>query len=291
MKKTGRFLLACGILILAVPALYAQNDSQTSSLKGMTLNGATGLYTVPSGRIGWERSADVGLDLGGSFNFIEHNGVVKAGLSLFKWVELTGAVDFQPMDEEYLTIPRAGLRYSYKDGDFDNDIIFGAKVQFPTGKTAVALGGNLQVLSRDEHWRSAGQIYAAATYGGSFFDWPAEVSLALGYTFTKEGHKDIDFGMGFDMVLMPNVLKNFVHWIVDFSNFSYSVDSMGIDPWYRGDLNTGIRVDLAAIPALKKFKFNVDLMLLDILDDDDAQTGGRTVAVNLVFGVPLKQAR
>ncbi|MDR2159540.1 MAG: hypothetical protein LBP23_05700 [Treponema sp.] len=291
MKKIGRLPLVCGILFLVVPVLCAQNTgSQVPSLKGMTLNGATGLYTVPSARTGWERSADVGLDFGGSFNFFEHNGIIKAGLSLFKWVELTGAVDFQPMDDHYPANTRAGLRDSLDDDQFDNDLVFGAKVQFPTGKTAVALGGNVQFLSRDEHWRPAGQIYVAATYGGSFFDWPAEVSAALGYTFTKESHKDIDFGMGFDMVLMPNVLKNFVHWVVDYSNFSYSVDSVGTNTWYRGALNTGIRVDLASIPALKKYKFVVDLVFLDILDDDDSllKGGGRTIGVSAVFGLPLK---
>jgi hypothetical protein len=287
MKKTGRLILVFGILCFAVPVLCAQNAG--TSLKGMTLNGATGLYTVPSGRIGWERSANVGLDFGGSFNFIEHNGIVKAGASLFKWVELTAAVDLQPMGGTYAPNSRAGLPYSFDDGKFDNDLLFGAKVQFPTGKTAIAVGGNVQALSRDEHWQAAGQIYAAATYGGTFFSWPAEVTAALGYTFTKKGHSDFDFGMGFDMVLLPNVLKNFVHWVVDYSNFSYSVDSLGTDPWYRGALNTGIRVDLASIPALGKFKFIVDLMFLDILDGDNGWSGGegRTLGVALVFGLPL----
>ncbi|MDR1618407.1 MAG: hypothetical protein LBS06_05090 [Treponema sp.] len=290
MKKTGRPAFVFGILFFAVPALYAQETGSGASLNGMSLNGATGLYTVPSARIGWERSADVGLDFGGSFNFIDHNGIAKAGASLFKWVELTAAVDFQPMDGTYSLIPNTGLRVSSDGDDFDNDAIFGVKIQFPTGKTAVALGGNVQLLSRDEHWNTAGQVYAAVTYGGLFFSWPAEVSMALGYTITGENHKDIDFGMGFDLVLMPDVLNHFVHWVADFSNFSYSIDSMGTTPWYRGTLNTGIRVDLARIPALNKFKFAVDLMFLDILDDDDNQAGrGRTFGVAMVFGLPLKQ--
>jgi hypothetical protein len=46
---------------------------------------------------------------------------------------------------------------------------------------------------------------------------------------------------------------------------------------------------LARIPALNRFKFVVDLMFLDILDDDDDQLRkGRTVGVAMVFGIPLK---
>jgi hypothetical protein len=263
-------LVFCAIFFI-VPALAAQTGTGTSSLKGMTLNGSTGLYTVPSGRIGWERSADAGLDFGTSYNFFSENPMVKAGVSLFKWVEITGAVDLQPKE----------------DGKNNTDGIMGAKLQFPTAKTAIALGGNIQFLNYRGDYRTAGQIYAAVTYGGEFFTWPAETTLALGYTFREDDNgimdKDnIDFGMGIDLLLIPGVFGKFVHWIADFSNFSYSDQPLGENAWNRGCLNTGIRIDIAAVPALSKFKFTFDFIMLDILDTD------RSIAMGLTFGLPLK---
>jgi hypothetical protein len=271
VKKPCGFLLFFCAVLFAAPVLSAQAKSGSSSITGMTLNGSAGLYTVPSGRIGWTQDADIGLDFGGSYNFFSENPIVKAGISLFKWIEITGAVDLQPKT----------------DDENNTDGILGAKLQFPTAKTAVAIGGNVQFLNNRGDSRTAGQMYVAVTYGGEFFTWPAVTSLALGYTFREDDDgitdKDnIDFGMGLDLLLIPEVFGNFVHWIADFSNFSYSDQPLGENAWYRGCLNTGVRVDIAAIPALKKFKFNFDFMLLDILDTD------RTIAMGLVFGVPLK---
>jgi hypothetical protein len=269
VNKTGRRVLFFCVFFLVVQALSAQTGS--SSLKGMTLNGATGLYTVPGGRIGWEQSADVGLDFGASYNFFSENPIIKAGVSLFKWVEITGAVDLQPRE----------------DDENNTDGVMGVKLQFPTNKTAVALGGNLQFLNYRGNYRTAGQIYTAVTYGGEFFTWPAETTLMLGYTFRNDDNNtadkdNIDFGMGIDLLLIPDVLGNFVHFITDFSNFAYSDQPLGENAWYRGSLNTGIRIDIAALPALNKFKFVFDFIMLDILDTD------RTIAMGLVFGLPLK---
>jgi hypothetical protein len=93
--RTFLLILTAG---LAVSALSAQ----TSSLKGMSLNGATGLYSIPSGRIGWERTSDLGLDLG--YHAIIDNKathIPKVALSLFKWVELSAAFDIQPDGYNY----------------------------------------------------------------------------------------------------------------------------------------------------------------------------------------------
>ena len=46
--------------VLAVPGVGAQSQS----LRGMSLNGATGLYSIPTGRAGWEKTSSFGLDLG-----------------------------------------------------------------------------------------------------------------------------------------------------------------------------------------------------------------------------------
>jgi hypothetical protein len=261
---TGLFIF--GMALAAIPAAFAQSESGAASLGGMSLNGAAGLYTVPSGRVGWDKRADVGLDFGTSYNFFSENPVAKMGLSLFNWVEITGAVDFQP-----------------KINDQNNiDGILGVKLQFPTKETAVAMGGNVQFLTRQDEYATAGQMYVAVTYRGDFFSWPAETSLALGYTFREEDNHNIDFGMGFDMILLPGVFRNFVHWIVDFSNFTYSDQPLGSNAWYRGCLNTGFRIDISAIPALNSFKLVFDLGLLDILDSD------RSIAMGFSFGLPLK---
>jgi hypothetical protein len=259
MKKKFFVLV---ILSAALTGAFAQSKS----LNGMSLSGAAGLYAVPSGRIGWDQRADVGLELGTSYNFFSQNPIARAGLSLFNWVEITGAVDFQPKSQDK----------SNTDG------ILGLKLQLPASKTAVALGGNVQFLTSLDHHSTAGLLYVAVSYGGEFFAWPAETSMALGYTFLEGGNDNIDFGMGFDMILIPDVFKNFVHWVVDFSNFSYSVQALGANAWSRGCLNTGFRIDISALPALKNYKFVFDLMLLDILDS------GRSIGLGFSFGLPLK---
>jgi hypothetical protein len=262
MNKKLRLLAVCGILVCAGPfAAYAQNN-----LKGMSLNGATGLYSIPTGRIGWER--DVGLDLGVSYNFTAENPIAKMGISLFKWVEISAAVDFQPE----------------RGGGNNTDGIIGAKLQFPGAKTALAVGGNVQFLNGVYGYESAGQLYFAASYSGTFFSWPAETTFVLGYTFRENNRtKDnIDFGMGFDMIVLPDIFQRFVHLVLDFSNFSYSADALGADASARGCFNTGLRIDIAAIPALSKIKLAFDFVALDLLDTN------RSLAIALNFGVPLK---
>jgi hypothetical protein len=285
MTMKSRGLIFFIILGACVPALMAQTQTQ-QTLKGMSLNGATGLYTVPSGRIGWERSSDLGLDFGyhtiigkspsqyfGDDDY-SLNHILKINASLFKWVELTGTFDIQPKYPE--------------PNPQNNDMLIGFKVQLPTTATAVAIGGNFQAINLGSNVRdySAFQIYAAFSYAGTFFTMPAETTLAIGKTFgigdNYDTGTDIDFGMGFDLIVAPKVFKNFVHWIIDFSNFSYSADAWGVRTSYRGALNTGLRIDLASIPALNKYKFVIDALLADIFDENN-----RAFSLGLVFGLPI----
>jgi hypothetical protein len=303
MKKKGLFLFVIITVFFLVPSLSAQTSSDISSLKGMSFNGAAGLYTVPSGRIGWGRSADLAFDFGVSYNFFNYNPVAKLGVSLFKWVEITSAFDFQ----------RHIDGWSAKDNGKhlnNTDIIIGLKVQLPFEKTAVALGGNVQLVNHgleyysgnlDDDFRLAGQIYAAATYPGNFFGMPAETSLALGYTFFKGSGSNIDYGMGFDLDLLPDIFQHYIHWIIDYSNFGYSIDSPPNEswpigggrngnfnshdgPWYRGILNIGLRIDLSVIPVFNKFKFSADIVATDVFDDEK----NRSLVVGVVFGFPVK---
>jgi len=264
MKKQlvyGILLASLG-LVLAAPQLAAQ------SLKGMSLNGATGLMSIPSGRIGWEHSADLGFDLGYHAVFDDNDDdiahIPKASVSLFKLAEVSFA-------------------YDTNGGDDNEDIIIGGKIQLPTGRTAVAIGGNVQARQRAGDSRNSQQIYLAATYPGDFFGMPAETTMTVGKTLGDDNPGDdaVDFGMGFDLQLFPDVFQGYIHWINDFGNFSYSLDAAGANAGNRGVFNTGIRIDIAANPAFSRYKFVIDAMMTDALDEN------RAFALGLAFGAPI----
>ena len=120
MKKT--VLITVLIVSVAVPAVFAQ------SLKGMSLNGQTGLIGIPSGRIGWERTSDFGFDLGYHAILDDDTAhIPKASISLFKVGEISFA-------------------YDTNRGEDHEDMIIGGKIQLPTDRTAVAIGGNFQMI-------------------------------------------------------------------------------------------------------------------------------------------------
>ncbi|MCG8479049.1 MAG: hypothetical protein MI724_08140 [Spirochaetales bacterium] len=254
---------AVALIVLTAPLTSAQ------SLKGMSLNGATGLIGIPSGRVGWERTADLGFDLG--YHWIQDDDesahIPKASISLFQ----VGEVSFA---------------YDTNRGDDEEDWILGGKIQLPTSGTAVALGANFQSAQSGGDTETAQQIYLAATYPGTFFRMPAETTFVVGKTFGDApgvpGDEAIDFGMGFDLVLFPEIFQGYIHWINDFSNFSYSVDAVGAEAGIRGSFNSGIRIDLAANPNLSRFKFVIDAMITDALDDN------RTFGLGLAFGAPIR---
>ena len=271
MKKWKMGLLILAVAVVFVPAMSAQ-----SSLKGLSLNGTTGLYNIPSGRISWERSSDFGLDFGYHTIFSgRNNHIPTITVSLLKWVELAGAFDFQPQQRQ--------------QGD-EFDFIISGKFQLPTKLTAVAIGGNYQHINHGTTVstpneiisRNAGQIYLATTFAGNFFSMPAETTVVVGYTFKNGGGDNIDFGMGFDLVLFPQAFQQYAHWVLDFSNYSYSDNPWGADAGSRGCLNTGIRFDLSHLPGLGKYKFVIDIMLLDAFDSD------RSFSLGGAFGIPLK---
>lgn len=268
------------LALLFLGALSAALHAQ--SLDGMTFNGAAGLYAVPTGSTGWGRVTDLGFDLGISYDFINKNPILKAGFSFFKLVEITVAEDFQ-REAAWISGPDTKRYNNY-------DTIIGVKLQLPASKTAIALGGNLQLLNHGQKdhdelysWR-AGQVYLAATYAGLLFNMPAETTLVLGYTFYERSGSSIDYGMGFDLVLLPSVFQRYIHWITDFSNFSYSMDPQGINALHRGSLNTGLRLDLGAVPPLaNRVKFTIDIAAVDIFDDPD-----RSFALGAAFGFRLR---
>ncbi|MCL2067375.1 MAG: hypothetical protein FWG99_07925 [Treponema sp.] len=289
MKKP--FVTVCLFLsvLIFIPCVAAQE-----TLKGQSLNGSTGLYSIPTGRIGWERTSDLGLDFGYRA-IINDSGIThipSVALSLFKWIEISTALDLQPRIDVF----ERGQRREQRN----EDLLFGLKIRLPTNvnnprNPAVALGLNAQLINflNNNFEYKAFQPYIAITYLGAFFAMPAETTVVIGKTFYHgypTNNTDVDFGMGFDLVLFPDVFGNFVHWIIDIANFDYSDNSWpnnmykGTGPaWYRGIVNTGIRVDLASIPALKNFKFVLDFAFNDLFD----QTS-RSFTIGAVFGFSIK---
>ena len=250
------FLLVTG---LALTALSAQ------SLKGMSFNGATGLIAIPSGQIGWERTANIGIDVG--YHAIiddETAHLPKASVSLFKLAEISFVYDTQ-------------------FGNDNEDIVLGGKLQLPTTGTFVAIGVNFQMLKQGGNNDNVTQIYLAATYPGNFFGMPSMTTVVVGKSFGDPIPKsDIDFGMGFDLLLFPKIFQNYIHWVTDFANFSYSAQAVGANAAQRGTFNTGIRIDLGSIPAFRKYKFVIDAILTDAMDDN------RAFALGVAFGAPLQ---
>ncbi len=253
-------LLAVLFIIAALP-VFGQ------SAKGMSLNGATGLIAIPSARIGWEKSAEFGLDAGyhAVLDDPESTNIIKASISMFKFLEVAAAYDTQ------------------EDSD-NSDLLFNLKAQLPfKSSSAVAVGANYQSLKIADQEETVTQIYLATTYPGTFFKMPAETTVTVGKTFGDIADDDnIDFGMGFDLLLFPDVFNDYVHWINDFSNFSYSLNAYGADAGYRGAFNTGIRIDMSKIPSLAEYKFVIDAIVTDALDSN------RAFALGGTFGMALK---
>lgn len=260
MRRTTLFLVAVLLLFTLASPVFGQ------SLKGMSLNGATGLWNIPSARIGWERTADLGINLGyhALLDDGENANIPKASVSLFQLGEISFAYDAQPEDDH-------------------NDLIFGGKFQLPIDRaSAVAIGFNIQQLEFGGVEEDAQQIYLAATYPGDFFGMPAETTVVLGKSFGDPIPDEwIDFGMGFDLLLFPDTLQGYVHWISDFANFAYSWDPYPRGVIDRGVFNTGIRIDVAANPALSEYMFVIDVLATDLLDE------ARSLGLGIAFGAPI----
>jgi len=281
MKKIITFAILVLTSLIFIPFVSAQTSTGS---RGQSINGSTGLFSIPSGRIGWEGPGDFALDLGYRAVINNDAGVAHIPaftMSLLKWVELSMAFDIQPEQKYYQNY--------YQDKE-NNDLLLGLKVRLPTtGKTSIAIGTNLQLINfdNDEHDYNAYQPYIAITYPGTFFTMPAETTIVFGKTlYSGDNNSNIDFGIGFDLILFPDVFKNTVHWIIDFSNFAYSDHAWpnyrlepSTETLWRGILNTGFRIDLSTIPALSKFKFLLDLIFNDLFDD-----GSRSFTIGAVFG-------
>ena len=241
----------------------------SQSLKGLSLGGTTGLITTPTGRIGWEQSSDLGLDIGYHFStdrgFGEDENIINVAVSMFKKLE-------------------AGLTFDSQSGDNASDLILFGKFQvFNDGQSGMAIGANLQLLDfASEVDRKFSQVYLASTYSGDFMEIPASTTIVFGKTFDIEAglNDQIDFSMGFDMALFPQVFNGYVRWISEFANYSYSADSRITNANARGAFNTGLRIDILGGSA---YKLVIDATLMDVFDE-----GIDKFAIGGSFGFSLR---
>jgi len=282
MKKSFLFISLIFLILIFLQTIFMPSvltAQAGSGFRGQSINGATGLFTVPSGRIGWSESGNAGLDFGyrAVINYdagVSHIPAVT--LSLFRFIELSAAFDTQPVVDTHK----------------NNDLLLGIKFGIPAGGTSIALGANVQLLNLGGTYNYyAYQPYAAITFAGSFFSMNAETTIVLGKTLYSGGPEidsNIDFGMGFDVLLFPDVFDQFVHLIIDFANFSYNDNSWPNNAHrhtptvWRGILNAGLRIDLSAIKILNKYKFLIDMVFNDLFD-----AGSRSFTAGAVFGLNL----
>jgi len=293
MKKISAFVVFIAVFISFASAQSDTPSSAVVPFRSQSLNGSTGLYSIPSGGLGWEGGSKFGFDAGYRAMINNDSGIAHipaVTISFFNWVEISSAFDIQP-----------DIHYNGEDQK-NSDLLLGLKVKLPTTaknskNPSIAIGGNFQLVNlnneKGDYSYNAYQPYVAVTYNGSFFNMIAETTVVFGKTFYSHGPDNdwnFDFGMGFDLIIFPDVFGNVVHWVTDFANFSYSDNSWvnklyskSGSAWYRGIVNTGIRINLAAIPALSKFKFAIDLAFNDLFDD-----GGRSLTAGAVFGFAVK---
>ena len=248
-----RFIIA--VLLIAILALggVSAQSVKAAAINDMTLNGSTGLIIVPDAHIGWENSK-FGLDVG--YGFVWTGGqnfdhLPRFAISLFQKFELTGLIQV--------------------NHDKIQNFVFGGKFQLTRkGRTALALGGDFEWFDpfTPSSGHNSSKIYFAATYGGNFFGLPAVTTATIGWQMFEYGSFSSQFiyGMGFSLSLFPNAFKDFVYWVTDFANFSYTVAGAHIYASGRGAFNTGIRIH-----PIKSGRFNmvIDILGTDLLDDGE----------------------
>jgi len=231
---------------VTVISLMLTSESFARSFRSPSFGGATGLIATPTAYTGWT-NANIGVDA--SYHYIADGD----GYHIPK------------VNVQFLNVVEAGFAYDVQPNDDNNDFLIHAKFNFlKRNSSALAVGGNVQLLKVNDQSFQDFQLYLAATYSGSFFSMPAETTLVFGKTFGDDRNdSNIDFSMGFDLLLFPALFKGYAHWINDFSNYSYSMNAGGANSGLRGCFNTGIRL---SVLKDSRFKLNFDIIMTDALD-------------------------
>ncbi len=247
-------------LFITVPLVTQFNSMAFArAFKSPNLGGATGLIATPTGHIGWG-DANMAIDMGYHLVNDDNRDTTHIPKVLF---------NFRNKFE-------AGFAYDTQEDD-NEDILINAKFKFfdDKNKSAVAVGGNAQMLNMAGESYNAFQIYLAATFVSDFLNMPAETTVVLGKHFGDDppvNNDDIDFSTGFDMNFFPQYLQNYVHWITEFANYSYSMNAYGANARIRGTVNTGFRI--AALKQHRRYKLNLDAFLTDAFDENRGFTLG-----------------
>ncbi len=194
------------IILFITAILVIQLNSVTSArvFKSPSLGGATGLIATPTGHIGWG-DADMAFDFG--YHLVDDDNLDTTHIPKILF-------SFKRQFE-------AGFTYDTQEDD-NQDFLLHTKFKFfdDSKKSAIAVGGNFQRLKIANKNYNAFQIYIAATFVSDFLNIPSETTVVLGKHFGDDppvNNDNIDFSVGYDVNFIPKYLKNYVHWIIDFS--------------------------------------------------------------------------
>ncbi len=257
MKNKTKFFITVQLFAF-ISILISSQVLQARDFDSPSLNGATGLIATPTARVGWSEGF---MAVDGGMHYIGDR------------------------DDSY--IPKANLYIQHKIGwelgfaydiqqDYGNDALFHTKLNLLNdNNSCLALGGNLQSIrtTKDGDSKLYKQAYAVVTYPSDFFGWYSDTSMVIGKTWGDGiDNSNIDFSMGFDLTMLPSVFENYVHWINEFANYSYSVDPNGSNTASRGSYNSGLR--LAAMVVDSRIKLNFDLACTDAFDDNRSLMAG-----------------
>ena len=245
-----RTALLAGILVCGLAAsVYASTSSLVADqgIHGTTVSGSAGHIVTPSADLFWddsEFSVSSGYTMVVTRNRIAH--VPYVNFALFRQLEVTTALDV--CEDAF-------------------DLLVGGKWQFlDTGSTRLAFGLLGQALDIGNGTDWAAQAYLTSTFQSTLFDQSALTTVLIGYTFKEDMKFDIDFSVGFDSLLFPSVFKEYVSFVFDVGNVSYSQNASGTSP-DRGIVNAGLRLNPIGFGDL--IRVSADIAGLDLLDGDD----------------------
>lgn len=265
MNKLRVTLFAVLMMTLAAAAAASEDVRlQERSISGTTLSGSTGHIVTPSAGMLWE---DSGFSLSTAYALIatQDSGLAhipSVNVGLFRQLELNLAMDSLDGVIDLL----GGIKWKF----------------FDSGTTEIAFGLSGQVLGigKENERAFGGQTYVVSTFQSALFDQPALTSVLIGYTFQKDMSSDIDFSVGFDAPLFPSVFSDYVSFVFDVGNVSYSMNPSGNNP-DRGIVNAGIRINPIDI-ITDQFRVSANVYGLDLLDGADRSfSAGLSLQVRL----------
>ena len=256
MKKF-KMLLIIGILLLVAAGMSADDlpSGSVSDAGNATISGSNGYIVIPSAETAWSgKRTTISTGYSGIFTgSYAHVPYIQMGFA--SNYELSLAVD---ISEEV-------------------DVLLGGKWRFARGQnSSLTLGVVGQLLNVTTASNQAAQVYIASTFNSTFIEWPAKTTILIGYTFDGPLNTDIDFGMGYQTALLPNVFKGKVDFLVDFGNVSYSASPSGGSADSRGMLNLGLR--FLPIQFMTFIYASADIRALNVFD-----SAGRALSASIAI--------